>query len=61
MFRGHNNIVYGYYTIFRTRIDFKEMFAMSLDFADIKNTKLEDLKVLRRSPDLLKNVKIGRG
>ena len=25
------------------------------------NTKLEDLKVLRRSPDLLNNVKIGQG
>ena len=27
----------------------------------IKNEKLEDLKVLRRSPDLLNNVKIGQG
>ena len=26
-----------------------------------KNDKLEDLKVLRRSPDLLNNVKIGQG
>ena len=25
------------------------------------NKKLEDLKVLRRSPDLLNNVKIGQG
>ena len=25
------------------------------------NNKLEDLKVLRRSPDLLNNVKIGQG
>ena len=25
-----------------------------------KNSKLEDLKVLRRSPDLLNNVKIGQ-
>ena len=25
------------------------------------NIKLEDLKVLRRSPDLFKNVKIGQG
>ena len=25
------------------------------------HTKLEDLKVLRRSPDLLNNVKIGQG
>ena len=25
------------------------------------NTKLEDLKVLRRSPDLCNNVKIGQG
>ena len=25
------------------------------------NVKLEDLKVLRRSPDLLNNVKIGQG
>ena len=25
------------------------------------NTKLEDLKVLRRSPDLLNNVEIGQG
>ena len=31
-------------------------------FLFFKNTaKLEDLKVLRRSPDLLNNVKIGRG
>ena len=27
----------------------------------IHKTKLEDLKVLRRSPDLLNNVKIGQG
>ena len=26
-----------------------------------KKTKLEDLKVLKRSPDLLDNVKIGQG
>ena len=32
----------------------------SLLFAKIKN-KLEDLKVLRRSHDLLNNVKIGQG
>ena len=25
------------------------------------NTELEDLKVLKRSPDLLNNVKIGQG
>ena len=28
---------------------------------NIKFAKLEDLKVLRRSPDLLNNVKIGQG
>ena len=27
----------------------------------LRNKKLEDLKVLRRSPDLLNNVKIGQG
>ena len=30
-------------------------------FAKGINLKLEDLKVLRRSPDLLNNVKIGQG
>ena len=30
-------------------------------FAKGNNSKLEDLKVLRRSPDLLNNVKIGQG
>ena len=33
MFRGHNNIVY----VFCTRMDFTNMFVMSLDFAVIKN------------------------
>ena len=27
----------------------------------VRGVKLEDLKVLRRSPDLLNNVKIGQG
>ena len=31
------------------------------DFAIPKEIKLEDLKVLRRSPDLFNNVKIGQG
>ena len=33
---------------------------MTLGFVN-ESTKLEDLKVLRRSPDLLNNVKIGQG
>ena len=32
-----------------------------LDAVIVKALKLEDLKVLRRSPDLLNNVKIGQG
>ena len=31
------------------------------NFSSSSNKKLEDLKVLRRSPDLLNNVKIGQG
>ena len=31
------------------------------DASDSRNHRLEDLKVLRRSPDLLNNVKIGQG
>ena len=31
------------------------------DLVSEQNNKLEDLKVLRRSPDLFKNVKIGQG
>ena len=33
----------------------------SLDMFNLEVYKLEDLKVLRRSPDLLNNVKIGQG
>ena len=36
MFRGHNNIVY---KIFCTRIDFPQIFVMSLEFAEIKIIK----------------------
>ena len=32
-----------------------------LDPSSRHQTKLEDLKVLRRSPDLINNVKIGQG
>ena len=32
-----------------------------LEKCEFYSTKLEDLKVLRRSPDLLNNVKIGQG
>ena len=31
------------------------------EFTRVSISKLEDLKVLRRSPDLLNNVKIGQG
>ena len=34
---------------------------MSDIFSGLNHAKLEDLKVLRRSPDLLNNVKIGQG
>ena len=40
--------------------DAPEYFSSRTHFANIKD-KLEDLKVLRRSPDLLNNVKIGQG
>ena len=35
--------------------------ARGFDASDSRNHRLEDLKVLRRSPDLLNNVKIGQG
>ena len=39
MSRGHNNIIYGRIPIFYTRIDFIEMFIMSLDFVAVKNNE----------------------
>ena len=42
-----------------------ELFAItrlqSIQFFRLQQLQLEDLKVLRRSPDLLNNVKIGQG
>ena len=35
--------------------------SFSISFHTKLSLKLEDLKVLRRSPDLLNNVKIGQG
>ena len=36
-------------------------FTTITDHLELQNVELEDLKVLRRSPDLLNNVKIGQG
>ena len=38
-----------------------ECFLSNIQKSACEKSKLEDLKVLRRSPDLLNNVKIGQG
>ena len=48
------------YDIIKMKKKEQEMKAL-VGFEPAHNGKLEDLKVLRRSPDLLNNVKIGHG
>ena len=46
------------FAVFQSRI---LIYASSTSHDEIAEEELEDLKVLRRSPDLLNNVKIGQG